>query len=637
MAISYNRDNPVDLLTGNKQYAFPNGQGIFIPPSLEDTVITLQKQRMVDLCLTVLTHDPYANITTTSGYRPYSQSVIQLATLYEVDDNANGPPVAVQGLIDRFTISLPNPFAGLSGNDSVAYEEAVAAGLKIQCYHSTDDMLTWRLTGLETLNVTQDRLLCRSTHLTAFAAVVTLPSPPAPPQAPLTVDTTTTGFASKLLGIASAILGSPRNIILLLLAIIIGVCVIFLLCTICVKGRRRHEWVELEAPQRCFDCGKEHTIYCNLCEACSNCQAVSQCEPTGTQLISLYVAARQNQIFQHGILAPEAVENKDSVTSWGMANRIDSDSSYPIPSLPPMARPQASDAHVDRPLPLPLGNLLANRDQNKPEKQPWISPIKHPSTIPAAPHRPAVSRELVVIDEDDDYDTVIPVSKHSGPVFPREVARELASPQPPPLPERSAVAIPPRRHEETINPLRPRGSQFTAASNPLVPPSGRPAVVSPIQRVSLAAVLPSEEPRPLNTASNLTSLAQQLLAQVTAKFGLTVASFGDVIRVTRVREDSPAQRAGVNVGDRLLRFCGRAVLDVSDFREATQSVRPGERIPLVISRAETVLALSLRVGAQVTEEMFVILQRVASGEYSLEDEIRLRNLHFERDAAIAWN
>ncbi|MBI5866297.1 MAG: trypsin-like peptidase domain-containing protein [Planctomycetes bacterium] len=66
------------------------------------------------------------------------------------------------------------------------------------------------------------------------------------------------------------------------------------------------------------------------------------------------------------------------------------------------------------------------------------------------------------------------------------------------------------------------------------------------------------------------------------KFGLAVN--GPDARVSAVRADSPAQKAGVQVGDRLVRFGNQPLRDGIDYYVHLLSAKPGEQVALTLDR-----------------------------------------------------
>jgi Aspartyl protease/PDZ domain len=66
--------------------------------------------------------------------------------------------------------------------------------------------------------------------------------------------------------------------------------------------------------------------------------------------------------------------------------------------------------------------------------------------------------------------------------------------------------------------------------------------------------------------------------------GLELAEADGLVRVADVLADSPAARAGVRPGDRLVRVLDRDVTTIRAARDAVAAVRPDDRVPLVVRR-----------------------------------------------------
>ncbi len=72
-----------------------------------------------------------------------------------------------------------------------------------------------------------------------------------------------------------------------------------------------------------------------------------------------------------------------------------------------------------------------------------------------------------------------------------------------------------------------------------------------------------------------------------AFFGI-VPSFGDGgpagVKITGVRPDSPAERAGVRAGDVIVKFAGVEVKTLEDLTFVLRGRRPGDEVPVVVLR-----------------------------------------------------
>jgi S1-C subfamily serine protease len=63
---------------------------------------------------------------------------------------------------------------------------------------------------------------------------------------------------------------------------------------------------------------------------------------------------------------------------------------------------------------------------------------------------------------------------------------------------------------------------------------------------------------------------------------MTPQDFG--VRITGVREDSPAARAGLRSGDVIVSFGGKEIADLYAFTYALQEHQPGDQVEVVVSR-----------------------------------------------------
>ena len=78
--------------------------------------------------------------------------------------------------------------------------------------------------------------------------------------------------------------------------------------------------------------------------------------------------------------------------------------------------------------------------------------------------------------------------------------------------------------------------------------------------------------------------------------GLVVAEAGGMVRVAGVLADSPAAKAGVQPGDRLIRLNGRGVATLPAAFKAVAEVQAGKDVALTVRRGETSHELILTAG-----------------------------------------
>jgi hypothetical protein len=75
---------------------------------------------------------------------------------------------------------------------------------------------------------------------------------------------------------------------------------------------------------------------------------------------------------------------------------------------------------------------------------------------------------------------------------------------------------------------------------------------------------------------------------------MTPQDFG--VRLTGVREDSPAAKAGVREGDIIVSFAGKPIADLYAYTYALQERKPGDRVEVVVLRNGARVTLSAVLG-----------------------------------------
>lgn len=81
--------------------------------------------------------------------------------------------------------------------------------------------------------------------------------------------------------------------------------------------------------------------------------------------------------------------------------------------------------------------------------------------------------------------------------------------------------------------------------------------------------------------------------------GITFERDGDGIKVTQVLEGSPAETAGLQVGDVIIAIGGEA-LTAGNIREALRDYRSGEALDLTVTRGEETLTVTVTLGEDPT-------------------------------------
>jgi len=92
------------------------------------------------------------------------------------------------------------------------------------------------------------------------------------------------------------------------------------------------------------------------------------------------------------------------------------------------------------------------------------------------------------------------------------------------------------------------------------------------------------EPLP-GVAPDFTFSDRALALPAPGRMGMSLSSGGDdAVRVNGIEARGPAQRAGLQVGDRILRIGGVPVHGLSDVRVATMDHVPGDRVRVIVER-----------------------------------------------------
>ena len=82
---------------------------------------------------------------------------------------------------------------------------------------------------------------------------------------------------------------------------------------------------------------------------------------------------------------------------------------------------------------------------------------------------------------------------------------------------------------------------------------------------------------------------------VSGTIGVAVRSSPEGVIVSAVGQGSPAERAGIEVGDRLLRYNGEAIGEVRQFERLVLDSAPGSIVRLEVSRGGAVRTLDVPV------------------------------------------
>jgi hypothetical protein len=101
-----------------------------------------------------------------------------------------------------------------------------------------------------------------------------------------------------------------------------------------------------------------------------------------------------------------------------------------------------------------------------------------------------------------------------------------------------------------------------------------------------------ETPEGLKAAAE----AKRLVRLLDSSPYLGLSTEGDTATVKSVEARGPAERAGVQRGDKLLKLGPAVIGSPGDLRQAVAGLKPGERVPLEVERGGKVVTLTVEVG-----------------------------------------
>jgi serine protease Do len=90
------------------------------------------------------------------------------------------------------------------------------------------------------------------------------------------------------------------------------------------------------------------------------------------------------------------------------------------------------------------------------------------------------------------------------------------------------------------------------------------------------------------------------------------------ILVAQVSEDSPAAKAGLKVGDLIVRYQGKAVTDVGEFRNRVALTPPGDKVKLSIIRKGQRKTISVKIG-KLDDKTLLAKESAASSTHTADE------------------
>jgi pimeloyl-ACP methyl ester carboxylesterase len=94
--------------------------------------------------------------------------------------------------------------------------------------------------------------------------------------------------------------------------------------------------------------------------------------------------------------------------------------------------------------------------------------------------------------------------------------------------------------------------------------------------------------------------AKRLTAVLAATPYLGLSFKGDTLTIAQVAPKGPADKAGLQAGDTLIRIGEKKTVSLSDLRKALQDLKPGDKIVMEVRRDSKVVTVAVEVGAVPT-------------------------------------
>ncbi len=131
------------------------------------------------------------------------------------------------------------------------------------------------------------------------------------------------------------------------------------------------------------------------------------------------------------------------------------------------------------------------------------------------------------------------------------------------------------------------------------------------------------------TRGYLGIVIQNLTAELAESFDVKP---GKGILVAQVSEDSPAQKAGLRQGDVIVKFRGKQVSDVGDFRNRVALTAPGSKVELTVLRDGKEKTLEVTIGKLTKDKLVAAGPAQSAGEIGLTVQTLTTELAKQFDA-----
>eukprot|EP01012_Entosiphon_sulcatum_P009568 TRINITY_DN15430_c0_g1_i1.p1 TRINITY_DN15430_c0_g1~~TRINITY_DN15430_c0_g1_i1.p1 ORF type:complete len:2548 (-),score=177.65 TRINITY_DN15430_c0_g1_i1:65-6646(-) len=129
--------------------------------------------------------------------------------------------------------------------------------------------------------------------------------------------------------------------------------------------------------------------------------------------------------------------------------------------------------------------------------------------------------------------------------------------------------------------------------------------------------------------------AQSKLTSLKGRLGIKATVLDGQLKVMHVRPNGPAAKAGVRMYDHILALDFTPVSDDLDiFQSISNRFRPGQLVPLLLSRKGREVAVDVTVGTTITRADFSRLQRIARGDLMEGDVEWVRDLDTQNTSSL---
>eukprot|EP01006_Ploeotia_vitrea_P052541 TRINITY_DN67701_c8_g16_i1.p1 TRINITY_DN67701_c8_g16~~TRINITY_DN67701_c8_g16_i1.p1 ORF type:complete len:392 (+),score=17.89 TRINITY_DN67701_c8_g16_i1:50-1225(+) len=131
--------------------------------------------------------------------------------------------------------------------------------------------------------------------------------------------------------------------------------------------------------------------------------------------------------------------------------------------------------------------------------------------------------------------------------------------------------------------------------------------------------------------------AKQKLKEILPRVGMQARTIGGSTRITNVFPDTPASCCGVRLGDVVVSVNGSVINSTDHFQDIFATFSVGEMFSFEVLRGGRVLTIKCRVGANLPENTFELLQRMVNNPDPHNDRKILDGITVPREGYCIWS